>query len=180
MLIKNYGHLWQRAFIDWGDNRTKGHLKGYRGKRVVDFREQVGVYVLYNAFPAPIYVGQAGTGKANLFNRLRQHHRDHLKKRWSYFSWFGLQDIDKSGNLLSLSKNSQLIQVKQRSLLNEFEAILMTILEPTLNKQGPRWFTEKVAEYEQYIDESIRPLSGIELINKLDDLEDLIRSIKKK
>ena len=30
MLIRNYGHLWERRFVFWGRGGNKGHLHGYR------------------------------------------------------------------------------------------------------------------------------------------------------
>ena len=48
---------------------------------VIDFSNQIGVYVLYDRVCRPIYVGQAGQGSARLFNRLRTHRRDGLAHR---------------------------------------------------------------------------------------------------
>lgn len=168
MLIQNYGHLWERRFISLGIGRQKGHLKGCRATDTVDFREQIGVYVLYSPLLMPIYVGQAGNGQATLFSRLSRHTKDHLKKRWLYFSWFGLRAIEANGKLSPLPKNSRVTQATKESLLNEFEAILMTVLEPTLNKQGPRWI--QVHEYQQVIDNDLAEVTGYELIDRVEDL----------
>jgi hypothetical protein len=76
--IRSYGLIWHRDGVLWGRSGTKGRLAGRRSRRIVDFRLQVGVYVLYDETRRPIYVGQAGQGRARLFNRLRSHTRDNL------------------------------------------------------------------------------------------------------
>src|SRR5882757_3090737 len=89
-VIKNYGIMWRRDHIFWGGSRQKGSLPGRRSSRVVEFHDQIGVYVLYDEARRPIYVGQAGQGNARLFTRLRSHTKDSLAHRWHYVSWFGL------------------------------------------------------------------------------------------
>jgi hypothetical protein len=77
----------------------RGALEGFRSRRVVDFRDQIGVYVLYDENRPPVFVGLAG-GRARLFRRLRHHRNDRLALRWQYFSWFGLLRVDEvKGNL---------------------------------------------------------------------------------
>src|SRR5580698_4334444 len=88
-VIKNYGLMWRRDSVFWGRGYNRGSLQGRRSRRVIDFREQIGVYVLYDEGRRPVYVGQAGQGNARLFNRLRNHRGDALSQRWQYFSWFG-------------------------------------------------------------------------------------------
>lgn len=56
-LIPNFGHFWSRSYIDFGSPGRKGHLRGYYGKRIVDFRNQVAVYILYDKNYVPVYVG---------------------------------------------------------------------------------------------------------------------------
>lgn len=82
--IKNYGLMWRRDLVSWGSGRKKGQLLGRR-KKVIDFRKQIGVYVLYNENRSAIYVGQAGQGESDrLFVRLRTHTHDRLAERWRY------------------------------------------------------------------------------------------------
>ncbi|MEO0963192.1 MAG: GIY-YIG nuclease family protein, partial [Pseudomonadota bacterium] len=57
----------------------------------VDFRQQRGIYVLYDGNFNIVYVGQAGAGNQDLFGRLKNHLTDHLASRWSLFSWFGVR-----------------------------------------------------------------------------------------
>ena len=95
LAIKNYGHYWSRNLVNWGTRgkNNSGDMLGYlidnRKPRVTDFRDQIGIYVLYAEQREVVYIGQAGSGGQQLFLRLRQHTRDHLRDRWQYFSWFG-------------------------------------------------------------------------------------------
>lgn len=69
MLIRNFGHFWERKYINNGGGRKPGHLRGYvSAKRQADFREQIGIYVLYDKDLLPMYVGQAGMGNASMCN----------------------------------------------------------------------------------------------------------------
>ena len=61
-VIKNYGIMWRRDHIFWGRGRNRGCLEGRRSARIIDFRDQIGVYVLYDEARRPIYVGQAVKG----------------------------------------------------------------------------------------------------------------------
>lgn len=64
MLIQNYGLFWQRLIVDWGTRGRvrSGALLGRYARQLrspeVDFREQQGVYVLYDDNFKIIYVGQ--------------------------------------------------------------------------------------------------------------------------
>src|SRR5208282_3263832 len=94
-LIHNYGLFWHRSDVLWGHQKVRGHLKGKLAKAKsglpVDFRNQAGLYVLYDDSFRLVYVGQAGAGNQFLFSRLRQHTRDALADRWTRFSWFGIK-----------------------------------------------------------------------------------------
>jgi hypothetical protein len=104
LTIENYGRRWRRDKIAWGKGSNKGHLKGMlkRSKTTaVDFRDQIGIYVLFSSAGDAVYVGQAGMGNKRLFGRLKDHRRDHLKDRWTHFSWFGLRGYNKKNMKLS-------------------------------------------------------------------------------
>lgn len=179
MLIKNFGHLWQRRFISIGTGGKRSHLKGTRAGQTVDFREQIGVYILYTPQLIPIYVGQAGKGRADLFTRINNHQRDHLEQRWTHFSWFGLREV-RDSELLPLD-DAEETSAKKSNLLNEFEAILLTVLEPTLttlNKQAGKWM--EVREYRQLIDVDLEEVTQYEIFNKIDDLEKTIIALGKR
>src|SRR5262245_27903413 len=168
MLIKNYGHLWERKFINLGDQKLKGHLRGYNGNISVDFREQIGVYALYDRNIVPVYVGQAGSRSANLFNRLKQHDNDHLRSRWELFSWFGFRSVTPKGKLSARNEIEKPMNLSVSYLLNEFEAILMTAVEPRFNKQGARW--KEIDEYRQEIDLYMEEVTLYEINDKIEEL----------
>lgn len=138
-LIKNYGLMWRRDSVFWGYGGYKGVLNGRRSGKVIDFRDQIGVYVLYDESRRPVYVGQAGQGNARLFLRLRAHRRDFLADRWQYFSWFGLLAINKSGKLSGWDAPNKRVSGTIRSTLNEIEGVLIAATEPSFNKQGAKF-----------------------------------------
>ena len=94
MLVHNYGLFWRRYDVFWGRPNVPGRLDGVPAKETlakpIDFREQAGVYVLYDDNFRLVYVGQAGAGNQFLFSRLKHHRRDALADRWTRFSWFGI------------------------------------------------------------------------------------------
>ncbi|WP_066114164.1 MULTISPECIES: GIY-YIG nuclease family protein [Sphingomonadales] len=141
MLIQNYGLFWREDRVDWGAGSRRGKLLGYwnGGKWCeVDFREQSGIYVLYDSSYKIIYIGQAGHKNSRLFNRLKQHRKDHLAERWSIFSWFGTRPVDgseKKGWFLG----DEDFSTDLSSVLNHIEGILIAACEPPLNKQGGRF-----------------------------------------
>lgn len=150
MLIRNYGLFWRSDCVHWG---YAGHLTG-KGSRaaeadVVDFRDQQGVYVLYDESFQLVYVGQAGSGvEQRLFARLKQHRSDQLSERWSRFSWYGINPVNKGGTL-RVEKSAAHVEIGD--VLNHLEAILITAAEPRHNRQGGR-FGDAVQQYFQYRD----------------------------
>lgn len=152
MLIKNYGLFWRREDVNWGGPGSRGSLCGRFARRrrspEVDFREQQGVYVLYDDNFRIVYVGQAGVGHQRLFNRLRQHKRDHLAQRWSRFSWFGILPV-LDGNL---DEDAQPDEPTVEGVLDHIEAILLAAAEPPLNLQRGR-FGEAVEQYLQHVED---------------------------
>ncbi len=138
-VIKNYGLMWRRDAVFWGKANSKGVLEGRRSGKVVDFHDQIGVYVLYDEARRPVYVGQAGKGNTGLFRRLRSHRRDGLALRWSYFSWFGLLVVNRNGSLSGWDAPSKHVRGTILSTLNEIEGVLIAATEPAFNKQGARF-----------------------------------------
>ncbi len=158
MLINNYGLFWRLDQVFWGWQNRNGHLNGRiassQSSPLVDFREQQGVYVLYDDSFQIVYVGQAGAGEnQRLFDRLKQHTRDQLAERWSRFSWFGIRPITKAGKL-RVEKMAAHPPISD--VLDHIEAILITAAEPKHNRQGGR-FGEGVHQYLQYRDELLGP-----------------------
>lgn len=62
-IIQNFGFMWERSEVAWGrpgpggNARFEGRQVG-KLKRVVDFQQQMGIYVLYDRFEQPVQVGQ--------------------------------------------------------------------------------------------------------------------------
>ena len=154
MLIHNYGLFWRRDDVFWGRQKVTGSLKGVPAKgkssKPVDFREQAGVYVLYDENFRIVYVGQAGAGNQFLFSRLKHHRKDALADRWTRFSWFGTRWVKKNGELAELAAQAS---VTASYVLNHIEAILISSVEPPHNRQGGR-FGDQVKQYLQYRDDS--------------------------
>lgn len=138
-VIKNYGVMWSRDDVFWGRGSRRGVLEGRRSGRVIDFRDQIGVYILYDEARHPVYVGQAGRGNARLFKRLRSHRRDYLADRWRYFSWFGLLAVNQSGRLSGWDDPSKRVAGTIGSTLDEIEGVLIAATEPPFNKQGAKF-----------------------------------------
>jgi len=149
MLIRNYGLFWNRENVEWGGQGrgNNGRLCGRVSRRggLINFRNQQGVYVLYDETFKIIYVGQAGSGNNRLFSRLRQHKVDHLSQRWSRFSWFGILPVIGDG----VAENHKTLNIEVGSILDHIEAILLAAAEPPLNLQRGR-FGNDVTQYLQH------------------------------
>lgn len=178
-IIKNYGLRWSRNKVQWGargkgnEGRLSGKYANLKSSESVDFREQIGIYVLYEPSYIPVYVGQAGMGNARLFQRLKNHTNDHLRDRWIYFSWFGFRDVNTNCTLSDKQNPESSASLSYAEALGEIEGILIQILEPRLNKQGPKW-QQTASEYVQDgIEEAKNQLDEI-----LTELNDLKRSLK--
>jgi guanylate kinase len=169
-IIKNYGFLWDRDFIYRGAGNNAGHLVGTAsGMPDTDFREQIGVYVLYDRNQHIVYVGQAGSGKSSLFNRLKQHMDGRLWNRWQYFSWIGFRDVNKDGTLSAKQNvNSGVSGFDYSDALDEIEGILIEIIEPKLNKQSGR--LKSAREYFQYRDDRLSEVTNAHLLSELQEL----------
>ncbi len=180
MLIRNFGHLWERKFINYGTGGAgnKGHLRGYiTKKRMADFREQIGIYVLFDKDLAPVYIGQAGSGKRRLFARLNEHETDDLWNRWEYFTWFGFRRVNQSGRLSDYDDAEKIFKAEGSLLLNQVEGALITALEPKLNKQGARW--KGVKEWFQTRDPVMEEATVGDLIPRFDKLGMELGSLRK-
>jgi len=175
-MIQNYGLFWSRDGVHWnfgrgGRGAFRGSLKGEivrnRNAEVVDFREQVGIYCLYDNNFKLLYVGQAGFGNATLFDRLRSHTGNDLAERWTKFSWFGLRPVlfgEQNAHRLDAVPQNQ-IEVGQ--VLNSLEGILIVGAEPPLNRQGPRFGdAQKFAQH--WDDEHVYP-PLVEMVKKIYD-----------
>lgn len=168
MLIRNYGLFWHREDVFWGRQKNAGHLKGRlagaKKSNPVDFREQVGLYALFDENYRLVYFGQAGRGAGHkLFGRLKDHLNDRIADRWSRFSWFGTRFVKNDGKL-SVEKEN--FQGGKEAALDHMEAIDLTVSEPPHNRQGGR-FGSNVEQYLQYRDEDVLGLNEREMIAAL-------------
>ena len=166
-IIKNYGFLWDRNYVYRGAGNNAGHLKGTAsGCSIADFREQIGVYVLYDSSQRIVYVGQAGNGNATLFTRLKNHMDGQMWNRWQYFSWVGFKDVNADGSLSAQQNvNSGVSGFKYSDALNEVEGILIEIIEPKLNKQSGR--LKSAREYYQYRDHRLNEVTAADVLEEL-------------
>lgn len=177
-MIKNFGLLWQRKYVHLGAGSNKGTLLGTRsGKGVVDFREQIGIYVLYDKDHRPVYVGQAGNGNATLFGRLKHHTNDHLWNRWEYFSWFGLRQVNANRSLSERDKADKVHRSKGSIVLNELEGVLIAAMEPKLNKQGARF--GDAAQFFQEVDDNVTELTLGDITDQISELKEQIKQLQK-
>ena len=188
LAIRNFGHFWSKELIDWGKKGPGNSGALFASAKPdaidweVDFREQIGIYVLYDQDREAVYIGQTGSKGQKLFSRLRQHSRGQFRDRWTNFSWFGFLEVDQpKGPLKNASKIKNLsanadpeealkadVKGSFRDALNEAEAVLLQILEPRLNKQGPSWNGAK--EYFQFDPFDAEP-SNAELMASIKKIE---------
>ena len=154
--IKNFGDFWDREKISWGSQAPgdRGHLKGYlsyKKSKVVDFRTQIAVYVLYDENVNVVYVGQTGGGQRDrLFHRLRFHRDGRARNRWRYFSWFGLRQTTGNGLHGAQSHKSKPRIPTNKAALDEIEFVLLRIIEPKLNLSGGNWKSHEIERYVQW------------------------------
>jgi hypothetical protein len=154
MLIQNYGLFWRRSWIHFGAGSNPGHLKGIKAgaarSEPIDFREQQGVYCLYDDNFRLVYAGQAG-GRNNqrLFGRLKQHRSDPVSERWTRFSWFGIRSVLLTAELKAVRDNAK---SRISDVLNHIEGVIIAASEPVHNRQGGR-FGDTVEQYLQFRDD---------------------------
>lgn len=190
LAIRNFGHYWSKDLVSWGTpgRANAGRLLGYqlRDRRpfVVDFGEQIGIYVLFSNSREPIYIGQSGNGDQRLLARLRQHSQGPLRDRWTNFSWFGFRGVNNTAVLSEHQRPDSRCAGSHADALDEIEAILLQLLEPRLNKQGPKW--GDAAEYLQDVPwqhgEASEPVDYNTqlLLGKLESLEQEVQEMKAK
>jgi hypothetical protein len=113
-----------------------------------------------------------------LFSRLKQHETDHLWNRWESFSWFGFRRVTADGTLSKNDRVDNIFKSRGASLLNEFEGMLITALEPKLNKQGAKW--EHVDEYFQEIDEYMQEITNFDIQERIEAIENILKKIQRR
>jgi hypothetical protein len=140
-MVENFGLHWRSDEVNWGrpGAGNSGTLMGAERKsknaRVVNFRGQRGIYVLYADYEV-VYIGQTGAGNLRLFKRLKMHRTDHLSERWNRFSWFGTRWVTDKHRLCA---DAAAVKIPVASALNIMEAVAIAISEPRLNLQRGKW-----------------------------------------
>ena len=158
IIFRSYGLFWRADRVFWGSGRgsAKGQLLGREegsNKDPVDFRDQIGIYALYNNFEL-VYIGQVGAKTeaknpgGTLLTRLRAHRVGRFSERWDRFSWFGLRDVVKSSDKELTDPRKANLSVTRGQILNLFEAVGIALSEPRLNRQGGN--LSKSTEYFQW------------------------------
>lgn len=128
--------FWRREEVEWSPGAGNAGVFRLLGRknsnkpalRIVDFREQRGIYVLYDDY-GPYYVGLAR--EQAIGNRLRDHTRDKHRDRWDRFSWFGFRRVlkqqDAEGLRVLGGVPTQLVSGTS-STIGDIEALLMLSL----------------------------------------------------
>lgn len=152
--IKSFGMYWDRSKIDW----SKPKFIGKQGDAdvVVDFSEQVGVYLLHDR-ERVIYIGRA---EDTLLKRLTAHTAGRFGGRWDRFSWFGMRSVDEHGKLGDAAETWD-----RRDVIETMEAILIECLEPSQNRRrgdnlGANEFVQE-NNPEFKTDEALRLITGL-------------------
>jgi len=155
-LIKAFGMFWERNLVQW---RRSCSLVGRQqvNSDSVDFSDQRGIYILYDGKEV-IYAGRS-IDRA-MGDRLFEHTQDRLRGRWNRFSWFGVRDVNDNGALGEVEKN-----FSYERLLETFEAVLIEVLEPPLNRKRGDGFS--AIEYLQVTDPNIEREEVMKLLNEV-------------
>jgi hypothetical protein len=165
MFIKSYGLFWRADEVEWSPGKgVKGvfRLLGRRGVnlpglRLVDFRHQQGIYILYGNH-GPYYVGL--TRKQGLGKRLKDHLTDEHAGQWDRFSWYGFRAVLASKDEYGLCKLKKLAEVavgKPNAVIADVEALLIRAMGlRNINQNNfvaaEEWTQVKIDEAEYYLD----------------------------
>ncbi|MBW7922412.1 MAG: GIY-YIG nuclease family protein [Rubellimicrobium sp.] len=143
MRVTSYGLFWRADEIEWtpgrgvrNEFRLLGRFGVNRPKlRVADFRQQQGIYILFNEY-GPAYVGLARGDR--LGARLQEHRIDHLAEKWDRFSWFGFNPVNDrpdTDGVLSLRPPVEDVTDNTPTTIGDLEALLISVIGPRLNQQ---------------------------------------------
>jgi hypothetical protein len=165
LLIHSFGLFWRRDEVEWSPGKgNKGafRLLGRIGSnkqsiRVVDFRTQIGIYILYGNH-GPHYVGL--TRKQSLGARLKQHTNDLHHDSWDRFSWFGFKRLLKktdSAGLSTLGSMPKLKAIAPDKVIGDIEALLIKAMAVRNTAQmtfhnADAWTQIKKDEIEYFLD----------------------------
>ena len=116
-LVTSYGLKWDRVKTKWP--HLLGERRAGRKKLTADFRNQMGLYILYQD-DDPQYVGIAD----RLGERIGAHRGDHLSKKWNRFSWFGSKFLLTGADSVDFDEPRGAIGVRQKRMWHDFEAVI--------------------------------------------------------
>lgn len=144
-IITSFGICWNREDVVW-----KAYAKIWgqqqRDADIIDFGEQIGVYLLYNHGQL-VYVGRVM--ERGLGQRLFEHTSDRLKSRWNQFSWFGLKPITEQGNLENTPS-----QYAGELVISTLEGVLIEACETGQNRRQGDGF--RAVEFIQVRDSKLK------------------------
>lgn len=126
--IKAFGMFWSRDRVHWTQKMPNLSGEQVSGSKGVNFTQQAGVYLLYDASRV-VYVGKAVD--QGLGVRLYQHTRDRLPGRWNRFSWFGMRGVNDDGSLAEVQQDGYGVL----DIITVMEALLIEGLEPPQNRR---------------------------------------------
>jgi hypothetical protein len=166
MRVTSYGLFWRESEIDWHPGqgykdsfRLLGRIGSQRGKiRVADFRQQQGIYILYDNY-GPSYVGL--TRNQGLGKRLKDHQSDHLRGKWDRFSWFGFRPLlseKASSGITQLGDPQTDVSENTSTTIGDLEALLIRAIGPKRNTAqmkfefAEKWIQIDYDDSEKYLD----------------------------
>ncbi|WP_157779822.1 hypothetical protein [Celeribacter ethanolicus] len=170
MVEKNNFNIfgWEPTYEDWRSEPRDPEFV---------LNDQRGVYILQDVNRTPLYVGRVGTGKKRLGNRLWDHTRNDNRKRWTHFSWFGLNEPSpyqpaENASITTSDLGVVSLENKDETSLEELEAFLISAIDPPLNKKGGDWGSaRKILQWSPWEKVSLSELS--------EELHKLRRELKK-
>ena len=150
--IKCFGLFWRLDRVRM-DKNTEFWMQGWLPKSNSSYETSKtqrytinrlsGIYALQNDRREILYIGQT----ADLGNRLWQHTRNDNRDKWSHFSWFSISEAtpdteDESADISSGNATDK-GNAEVPLALDQFEAILIELIAPRLNKRGGHWTKAK-------------------------------------
>lgn len=167
--IRCYGLFWRADQVLWqpGRGRREFRILGHRGENrpslaLCDFRDQRGIYVLYDDY-GPYYVGL--TRDTPIGNRLRRHTLDRRAGKWDRFSWFGFRRVLRKApaGIQALGGVPRKLLAESRWTIGDIEALLIQSLgtQHRGNRQEMRfaaaqhWDQVALADVPYYLDKVV-------------------------
>ena len=162
-VIAAFGVYWNRADVDWSPTKPKLLGQESEASVVVDFTDQIGIYLLYDGRDV-IYIGQSNEGRkhSSIGSRLRAHTRNRLKARWDRFSWFGLYPIEPNPRLQTAKVVPEKKMADAKAIVDVLEATLIEAMEPSQNRRQGEYFSG--IEYLQFVDPKVQKSRLIQMI----------------